>query len=234
MPPTLADHLLDFYLNIRFDIELPSGFRVMNPFQDPRVRATVTTFYRTFLNTPTPRRVLMGINPGRHGGGITGLPFTDTKRLTQACGLSWDGPQSHEPSSEFFYAVAASLGGVEAFYARFVSFPVCPLGFLREKSPGKWVNANYYDTPELLRAVEPFIVQSIDFLVRGPIDRTVVFSLGQGPNVQVLSRLNARCGWFEHIVALPHPRFVIQYRRRDMARYIAEYRRALLTGSALG
>ena len=34
-------------------------------------------------------------------------------------------------------------------------------------------------------------------------------------------------GFFQRIVALPHPRFVMQYRRKRMAEYIAKYREAL-------
>ena len=225
---TLAERLIDFYLDLQFPYELPPGFRVMNPFREPRVQTTIQKFYLRFLDDDRPRRVLMGINPGRHGGGVTGIPFTDTKRLVGVCGLEWDGPSSHEPSSEFFYAMACYRGDVSSFYGKFFSFPVSPLGFLQEKEKGKWLNANYYDSPQLLETVRPFIVASLDRLASWNIDRTVGFCLGQGPNLRVLEELNHRYRWFARIVALPHPRFIIQYKRREMTSYLELYWRELL------
>lgn len=225
---SLADRLIAFYRHVRLDAVLPQGFAVMNPFaSEPRVQATVEAFYRRFCDDSRPRRVLLGINPGRHGGGVTGIPFTDPKRLSADCGLPWDGPASHEPSSVFFYDMIRARGPAADFYSRYLSFPVSPLGYLREKTPGRWVNANYYDDPALLAAATPFITASLDALVTWPVDRSVGFVLGLGPNLQTLSRLNARHRWFDRLVGLAHPRFVLQYRSKDKERYIAHYWAAL-------
>lgn len=201
----------------------------MNPFNQEIVRSTIRIFYKKFLDDTRPRRVLMGINPGRHGGGITGIPFTDTKRLSAVCGIEWSGPNSHEPSSEFFYTMACYHGGLTFFYERFFSFPVSPLGYLRQNRQGKWLNANYYDTPELLSAVRPFIVSSLNRLASWTIDRSVAFSLGQGPNHKILEELNRMHRWFDRIVALPHPRFIIQYKRKELTSYLDLYWKELLS-----
>ncbi len=36
------------------------------------------------------RYLILGINPGRFGGGITGIPFTDPIRLQNICGIEND------------------------------------------------------------------------------------------------------------------------------------------------
>lgn len=226
---TLGQQLLDFYLNLQFPFVLPVHFRVMNPFHDDRVRRTISAFYLRYLNSSIPHRVLMGINPGRHGGGITGIPFTDTKRLTQVCQIAWDGPSSHEPSSEFFYAMATAHGTVDDFYAKFFSFPVSPLGYLRQTSSLRWVNANYYDSPSLLQATHPFIIDCLNHLIHWPVDRNLAFCLGQGPNYKILVELNQTYHWFDRIEALPHPRFIIQYKRKEILKYIDLYWKALLS-----
>lgn len=224
----LATKLADMYLSLEFNCRLPDGFRVMHPFRDnAQVRETVTTFYHRFFAGPEPRRVLLGINPGRHGGGVTGIPFTDTKRLVDDCGIPFVGPTSHEPSSVFVYRMIQALGGPDAFYRRFLFFPVCPLGFLREKKPGTWVNANYYDDPQLLEAVEPFIVENLTVLCSFGVRTDHAWSLGLGPNLRHLDRLNRVHQWFGALHGLEHPRYIIQYKSAELDWYIGRYRESL-------
>lgn len=227
----MADQLISFYQSLKLEAELPEDFRVMNPFQNsPLAMETSAAFYRKFYADSRPRKVLLGINPGRHGGGITGIPFTDSKRLTQDCGLPFQGPTTHEPSSVFIYEMIRAAGGPEVFYSRYLIFPVSPLGFLHEKSTGKWVNANYYDDPRLLAAVTPFIIQSLDALAAMGIDSSVAFCLGLGPNLKFLQKLNTTHPWFDRIVPLEHPRFIIQYRSKVIGEYIQKYLIALNLG----
>ena len=82
---TFADKIVDYNHNLSLDITLPEGIRVMNPYQDPSVFAVTEVFYRTFYDDNQPRRLIMGINPGRHGAGVTGIPFTDSVRLKENC-----------------------------------------------------------------------------------------------------------------------------------------------------
>ncbi len=43
-------------------------------------------FYYKYYNDSNKRKFIIGINPSRHGAGVTGVPFTDTKRLDNVCG----------------------------------------------------------------------------------------------------------------------------------------------------
>ncbi len=58
----------------------------MNPFKEnPDALAISSAFYKKYYDDHRMRRLILGINPGRFGAGVTGIPFTDTKRLTEKC-----------------------------------------------------------------------------------------------------------------------------------------------------
>ena len=83
--------------------------------------------------------------------GATGIPFTDTKRLSEVCGIESSSFQTHEPSSVFVYDVIKEFGGSEKFYDKFYINSICPLGFIEQNQKGNWVNCNYYDYNELFQ-----------------------------------------------------------------------------------
>ena len=61
---------------------LPAGIRVMNPFKESLQAVHIAkTFYQKYYDDQQPRHLILGINPGRFGAGLTGIPFTDPKRL---------------------------------------------------------------------------------------------------------------------------------------------------------
>ena len=51
--------------------------------------------------------------------------------------------------------------------------------------------------------------------------------LGRGKNAKFLRGLNDEHRWFESVHPLDHPRFILQYRRRQAESYIADYERVL-------
>lgn len=115
------------------------------------------------------------------------------------------------------------LGGVEAFYGRFYISSLCPLGFTKD---GR--NYNYYDSPELYEAVKPHMVQAIEYQISRFCIMDKAYSLGQGKNYKVFKELNEEYGWFSEIIPLPHPRWVMQYKRKHKAIYLEEYRSKLM------
>lgn len=159
---TFAEKIINFNQSLDFTGELPEGIQVMNPFREGTDSLSVSSaFYRKFYNDSKPRHLILGINPGRFGAGVTGIPFTDTKRLKNECGLEYHGSETHEPSSVFVYEVIEAYGGPEQFYADFYINSVCPLGFVIMDEKGRFKNYNYYDNPALTEIVRPFIVESI-------------------------------------------------------------------------
>lgn len=220
---TFSDKVIQFNKNLSLSEALPEDIRVMNPFvESPQVLETSSAFYRKYYRDHHSRKLILGINPGRLGAGATGIPFTDPKRLKEKCGLTSD-LYLHEPSSVFIYEVVEAYGGVGKFYRDFYISSVCPLGFVKKKENGSEINFNYYDNPALAEAVTPFIIKSIKAQISLGVNTEKVFCLGTGKNYKYLKSLNKKYQFFEQIIALEHPRYIMQYKSRTKDRYIDKY-----------
>ncbi len=175
-------------------------------------------FYQKFFDDRRQRVFIIGINPGRFGAGTTGVPFTDPVSLELHCDIPNAFAKRRELSAVFIEQLLDRFGGPADFYGSFFITAVSPVGFTRD---GK--NYNYYDNPELLTAVKPFIVKmmrtQLDFGAR----RDVALVLGTGKNFDVLRRLNEEQRFFEDLVGVEHPRFIMQYRRPQVRRYLDKY-----------
>jgi hypothetical protein len=224
---TFADKIIAFNRSLDFKGELPKGINIMNPFRgNDDILAVSSSFYQKYYNDNNPRHLILGINPGRFGAGVTGIPFTDTKRLTNECGLKYSGKETHEPSSVFVYEVIEAYGGVGKFYNDFYINSISPLGFTISDAKGKEKNYNYYDSKELTKTVFPFMVESIEKQIAFGINRNICFCFGTGKNEKFLRFLNDKYGFFKSIVALEHPRFVMQYKSKSKLEYIEKYIKA--------
>lgn len=224
---TFAERVIHFNKNLQWKAPLPDGIRIMNPFaESEEVMEVSAAFYRKYYSDPKPRLLILGINPGRLGAGATGIPFTDTKRLEEKCGLKINA-HLHEPSSVFIYDMIEAFGGVEAFYQKIYINSVCPLGFVKMGKNGKEINYNYYDSPALTEAVTPFILQSLKTQIGIGAVNSRVFCLGTGKNYEFLKRFNAQHQLFGEIEPLEHPRFVMQYKAKEKSFYIEKYVSAL-------
>ena len=210
--------ILHFYRNLRPRFPLGDGIGIMNPYKDPAAWELASRFYEKYYSDTRPRTYIFGINPGRFGGGITGVPFTDPIRMAEKCGIPNDWKKQSELSSQFVYEVIDGYGGVKTFYDRFYITALFPLGFVRH---GK--NLNYYDDKELIKACEPFMIQCIRRQLATIPTGSVCYCLGEGENYRQFSRLNDRHGFFKEIIPLPHPRWVMQYRRKKVREYVELY-----------
>jgi hypothetical protein len=221
---TFADKIIFFLKELEFTGKLPPDIRIMNPFREnPLVMPLVGQFYSKFYSDNNPRHLLIGINPGRFGAGTTGIPFTDTKRLREKCGLTIEGINTFEPSSVFIYDMIDEFGGVQEFYSKFYITAVSPLGFTKLGKSEKHVNYNYYDSRELQEAVMPFIRESLEKQLDFGIIRNAGFCIGTGKNFKFLSELNEKYGYFRKMVPLEHPRFIMQYKAKQKGAYISKY-----------
>lgn len=194
----------------------------MNPFKDKATHLLASRFYRKYYDDKLPRTFIFGINPGRHGAGLTGIPFTDPIKLKSICAIDNPFPEKAELSADFIYMMIKTYGGVTKFYEKFYITSVCPLGFTRK---GK--NLNYYDDKKLQGKVGLFITSSIKSQLQFGANRKICFCLGEGRNYKYLSGLNSEHQFFETIIPLPHPRFIMQYRRKRLGEYVELYRKKL-------
>ena len=215
---TWAEHLTDYYFHLQPPKKLPADIAWLYPQKDPLVRKIFEQFCFNYYNDQNPRRLFLGINPGRFGAGVTGVNFTAPRQLTEHCKIEHPFKDQSELSAEFIYEMIAAYGGAETFYRSFFIGSVCPLGFIKH---GK--NINYYDDKELLRTVEPFIIKNLKKLIDFRVDRSVCYSIGGEKNFKYLLSLNNRYQWFDEVLPLPHPRFIMQYRRRQKQQFIRQY-----------
>lgn len=228
---TLADRLLDHVLSFSLHgVKLPPGVGVLDPFHGEHgneVQRIVSEFHRAFFSDDRQRLLMLGINPGRLGAGSTGLSFTDTKRCESDLLIPVTGLRTHEPSSDFFYRMIRAASGADAFYSQVYVHAICPLGFVKHGGAGKDINLNYYDDPALEKAVTPFVENWLRTLVTCGMRTDVVFCIGTGKNATYFKKLNDRLKLFERIVPLEHPRFVMQYKAKQLDLYIDKYVSAL-------
>jgi hypothetical protein len=222
---TFANRLLRFYSNLNINCRLPRGIEVLNPYQEQDALEICKVFYGNFYNDNVKRYLILGINPGRYGAGITGIPFTDPIKLESILGIKNDFPKKPELSADFIHLMIASYGGAAKFFSRFFINSVSPLGFIRN---GK--NLNYYDDPVLKKSLEPFINKCMEDLLDLGIHRNVAFCLGEGENYKYVQRINKEQKLFGEIVPLAHPRFIMQYKRKQVSEYMEDYLRKLNTG----
>jgi hypothetical protein len=221
---TFASRIIAFNNQLDFTGVLPGGISIMNPYKDGGPALAVSTrFYNKYYNDLHPRHLILGINPGRFGSGATGVAFTDPKRLVSECHLPFNGPVTHEPSSAFVYEMIHAFGGVAEFYEQFYIHSVCPLGFTITGNKGKEVNYNYYDMPELQKAVYPFIIENIQKQIANGFETDICYCFGTGRNEAFLRKLNAEKKFFKQIIALEHPRYIMQYKAKTKQDYIAKY-----------
>jgi len=215
---TFADKAIHFYDSLQIKTSLPAGTEILNPYDMPAVKDIVRAFFTKYHNDHKDRVVILGINPGRFGAGITGITFTDPVRLEEDCQIPNGFEKRSELSSRFIYEVISSYGGCLAFYQRFFLSAVSPLGFVRD---GK--NLNYYDDRELESSLGDFIESTLlDQLDLG-IRRDKAICLGEGKNKKYLEKLNERLGLFGEIKSLPHPRWVMQYRFKRKEEFLGKY-----------
>lgn len=214
---TWFQHITRFYNTIQIP-PLPGDVEVLSPFSDEAVANVFNAFYKKFYNDSNKRRFIIGINPGRFGGGVTGIPFTDPIRLANDCGIANNFKQRQELSSLFMYQMIAAYGGPQKFYKEFYITAYSPLGFVKH---GK--NLNYYDDKILATAIEPFAAACMREQLSWNSDRNIAYCLGDGKNFQYLSKHNAKHGFFKQLIPLSHPRFIMQYKLKTKEDYISKY-----------
>jgi hypothetical protein len=214
---TLADRILSFQKNLNLTIKLPRGVQAMNPYQDKIAFSLCEKFYRKFYDDEEQRTMILGINPGRHGGGITGIPFTDPVKL-ESLGIQNDFQKKRELSADFVYQMIDAFGGAKRFYQTFYISAISALGFTKAEK-----NLNYYDVKSLPELLDKFIVACMNLQLSWGLNKKVCYCLGEGENFKFLSKLNAKHFFFEEIISLPHPRFIMQYRRKKLDQFINLY-----------
>lgn len=220
---TFAEKIIEFNKSLVYKGELPREFQVLNPyFHNPETIEVMSQFYLKYYHDHQRRRFIIGINPSRHGAGVTGVPFTDTKRLDAVCGIKMRSARTHEISSVFVYDMIEAYGGADRFYSDFYINSPFPLAIVRSNGKGSALNANYYDDVRLFQKVRDFMVHSLRKHIELGLETDEVFVLGK-KNATFITLLNREEKLFEKITVLEHPRFIQQYKSKEKTFYIEKY-----------
>ena len=219
---SLSENILRFFRQLNIETPLPKGVEVLNPYRDENTFKLCEQFYRKYYHDERERHLIIGINPGRFGGGLTGIPFTDPHKLEAICKIPNTLHKKSELSADFIYSVITAFGGPENFYPKFYFSSVSPLGFTKD---GK--NLNYYDLPQLQSALKPFIIECMKMQLSFGLNKETCFILGEGKNYVFMNALNQEFQFFKKLVPLSHPRFIMQYKRKKLKNYIEQYVNAL-------
>lgn len=223
MMDNFGEKVIQFNEGLQYNEDLPKGYKVLNPYHDhPETMKVMRAFYQKYYNDNTIRKFIIGINPSRNGAGVTGIPFTDTKRLKSVCGITITSAHTHEISSVFMYDMIAAYGGADLFYKSFYINSPFPLAIVRQAESGKWINANYYDDLKLFEAVKPFMIQSMKQHIALGLSTEKVYVLGK-KNAKFIQKLNQEAQLFEEAVVLEHPRYIQQYKSKEKELYIDKY-----------
>ncbi len=219
---TVAQSIIEFYSSLKPPKNLPAGIEILHPQADKQVIGVIKDFYTKYYSDNNPRQLLFGINPGRFGAGTTGVNFTGPKQLKEFCGIDHHFKLRSELSAEFIYEMINAYGGCEKFYGKFFITSVSPLGFVKND-----LNLNYYDDAALASSLRPWIIKAIKDQLAFSGSSKACICIGGEKNYKYFSSINKDLNFFNRIIPLPHPRFIMQYRRKQKADYVDAYLKAL-------
>ena len=211
-------------------LDLPENYNIINPFNGEnkdKIKEITNVFYKKYYNDNNKRYLILGSSPARKGTSLTGVPFEDASHLYEITGISIDDFYIKKSNSDFLYEVMDKYGGVEKFYKDFYLSFICPLGIEKLNNKGNYVNRNYYENKKLENSLYNFIIDSIKRQISFGIDTSVVYCIGSGENYKFLTKINEEYKFFDKIIPLEHPRFIMQYNSKDKDKYISKYLEAL-------
>lgn len=215
--PTFANKAIGYFVSLKSPAKMPSGIQILNPYENANVQSAVKEFYQKFYNDDRKPIYVLGINPGRFGGGLTGISFTDPVALKKYCGIDNPFGNSEELSSKFIYQAITRYGEVNKFFSDFFLSAIYPLALIKDEK-----NYNYYDDKKLFSFLKPYLLVSLKKQIEFGANRHVVICLGK-KNGEYLKILNGELSLFNRIEILDHPRYIMQYKKKKMDGYLEQY-----------
>jgi len=215
---SFAQFVERFLTQVSISDHLPSGIEILQPYGNPEVRRVLHEMCVRYYSSSSRRIGVWGINPGRFGAGLTGLSFTDPWAVHHDLGITTTLSGRREMSAEFISMVIAAYGGPTSFYHDVYMSALSPLGFIRDG-----VNINFYDDPALEKLMTPNIIRWMNDVFEHRVRRDVTILLGSGKLRTFMERSVREAAGVSEVVYLDHPRYIMQYRRRDVVRYVQLY-----------
>lgn len=208
---------IKYFCNLNFSSIPFQGVEIINPYNSSDVRKSVRLFYNKFYKDDNERLFIIGINPGRFGGGLTGISFTDPVALREHCGIENNLGNQKELSSKFIYTIAEEFGGVNKFFSKVFLTALYPFALIKN---GK--NYNYYDDKLLSEYLRPEIVKNINSQIKFGARIDLAILLGK-KNAEYFNSINEEYKFFREIIVLEHPRYIMQYKLKRLDEYVKKY-----------
>jgi hypothetical protein len=201
---SIIDDYFEFYntFSDRYSVYLKSiNIGILSDFLGNKQH--IIDFHKKYIEPNSPKIVMCGINPGRLGAGVTGIPFIDTLSLSKLV-PNINNPKS-EKSAKFFFSIIEEIG-VNEFYKNVHVTNMSWFGFYNIDT-GK--NVNYNSLPvEIQNVLIEKFVEEMDF-----IKPTLIIPISDVVNWELLynlkpkNRLNAEIG---HRLFHPAYRLVVR------------------------
>ena len=208
---------IKYFTNLKTHKIKNPGIELINPYEKAGVKELVKNFYTKFYNDDKKRNFMIGINPGRFGGGLTGIAFTDPVALRKNCGIENNLGNRKELSSKFIYTVAEIFGGADMFFSRIFLTALYPFAIIKD---GK--NYNYYDEKSLANTLKDEIVKTVNSQIEFGARKDFAILLGK-KNAEHFFHINEKHKFFEKIFILEHPRYIMQYKLKQLDNYVKIY-----------
>lgn len=224
---SFADKVLEFNDDLsKVIFNLPNNYFINNPFNSDnkeKIKEITCSFYEKYYNDNNKRYLILGSSPSIKGTAVTGIPFEDANHLFEVSGIKIDNYYINKSNSNFLYEVMEKYGGYQKFYKDFYMSFVFPLGISTVNSKGNIVNCNYYDNKPLKNSLTSFIVENLRKQITLGIDTSICYCIGSGENFKFLNIINKQYNFFDKIISLEHPRFIMQYNSKDKEKYLNKY-----------
>jgi hypothetical protein len=212
-----SDKAIKYFRNLKTPTVNFPGIDLINPYDSDDVQAIVKKFYWKYYNDERERLFIIGINPGKFGGGLTGIAFTDPVALREHCGIENNLGTRKELSSKFIYTVLERFGGAEKFFSSVFLAALYPFALIKE---GK--NYNYYDENSLANTLKDEIVKTVRSQIDFGARKDFAILLGK-KNSGYFFPINEKHKFFKKIFVLEHPRYIMQYKLKQLDHYVKKY-----------
>lgn len=219
--------VLEYYKKLKtINLSLPESYNLINLYKKEnvkKIKKVLEAFYKKYYNDNRKRYIVFGSSPARRGSALVGIPFENANNLYKDTGIMLEGFNVNKSSSDFLMEIIEEYGGRDTFYKDFYMSFICPIGLERLNSKGNKVNANFYETKELVKSLEDLIVEFLKIQMDFNIHKDVCFSIGSGDSYRFLIELNKKYNFFKKIIPLEHPRYIMQYNSKNKSFYKEKY-----------
>lgn len=217
---TIRKSVIKFYRSFTPPPGLSSDVELINPYDNEERREAIEQYYAKYFDDEDARIHILGINPSRMHPTATGVNYTDGFALAEYCGIENNFSKNRELTSDFFYRVINVMGGASEFFGRVFPWAMMPVTVTKK---GNY--ANYYSN-DVVEDLKHLVEENVKWTSRLPSSGRLVI-LGTGENQKFFESMRGSPFGYNDVRVVPHPRWIMQYNRGKVGKFIEQYQDAL-------